>query len=488
MPSAPTPSLQVLPPGDPGPSPYQRINSTLVLTGRWLLNTAVMAAGEICGLLIALYLSVTLRSWLRDPTPFPEWWWFLLVIWLVSAVGIRLVPGWGLGAVEELRRTVLLLAGVFTLTTTALFLGKVSTEYSRLTLSLSFFISLPILPAIRMQLKGLLIRYELWGMPALVYGDEASARVVITSLREEKGLGYIPVAVCDDSGGKTEGSLLGIPYVKSPRDAIADVAIVASQATSRHRMVETIEGTLSSFRHVVVIPDLVEAPSLWVKPRDLGGVLGLEISSNLLDAWARLIKRCTDLLLVLVTAPFWLTVTGLLGLAVWLQDRRNPFFVQVRVGQHGRSFRMFKFRTMHTDAERILQDRLASDEDLRAEWQANFKLRNDPRITLVGRFLRVTSLDELPQLFNVLRNDMSLVGPRPLPDYHRNQLQPRILEMRERVKPGMTGLWQVSGRSEAGNSGILKWDAYYVRNWSVWLDIVILVRTLRVVITGKGAF
>jgi Undecaprenyl-phosphate galactose phosphotransferase WbaP len=321
-----------------------------------------------------------------------------------------------------------------------------------------------------------------------VYGDEASARVVITSLREEKGLGYIPVAVCDDSGEKTEGSLLGIPYVKSPRDAIADVAIVASQTTSRHRMVETIEGTLSSFRHVVVIPDLVEAPSLWVKPRDLGGVLGLEISSNLLDAWARMIKRFADLLLILVTAPLWLTVTALLGLAVWLQDRRNPFFVQVRVGQHGRTFRMFKFRTMRTDAERILQERLAADAELRAEWQANFKLRNDPRITLVGRFLRVTSLDELPQLFNVLRNDMSLVGPRPLPDYHRNQLQPRILEMRERVKPGMTGLWQVSGRSDAGNSGILKWDAYYVRNWSVWLDIVILVRTLRVVITGKGAF
>ncbi len=109
-------------------------------------------------------------------------------------------------------------------------------------------------------------------------------------------------------------------------------------------------------------------------------------------------------------------------------------------------------------------------------------------MTRVGRFLRKTSLDELPQLVNVLRGEMSLVGPRPLPDYHYRQLRPQIRTLRDRVRPGLTGLWQVSGRSEAGTSGMERWDAYYVRNWSVWLDIVILVRTVRVVIQAKGAY
>jgi Undecaprenyl-phosphate galactose phosphotransferase WbaP len=485
---APQPDLRVLTPGESTPGRIQRLNSTLVLTARWLLNTAVMLVAEWTGLFLALYLASSLRTWLRDTTPFPEWWWFLGGVWTVVAVGIRLVPGWGLGAVEELRRTVLLLTGVFAFTTTALFLGKTSTDYSRLTLSLAYLFSVFLLPAIRMQVKGLLIRTGWWGMPTLLCGDDDSLRRVIQALREEQGLGYIPVAVFDEDQPRTEGELMGLPRVRHPSEAIADVVIVARPEASRHRLVETVEGSLSTFRHVVVIPDLVEAPSLWVKPRDLGGVLGLEISSNLLDGWARLIKRITDLLLVLATLPLWLPVLLCIALAIWVQDRKSPIFRQERVGQHGRKFRMIKFRTMHTNAEELLQARLEEDAALRAEWAKNFKLRRDPRITPVGRFLRVTSLDELPQLLNVLRNDMSLVGPRPLPDYHRDELPPRLLSMRERVKPGLTGLWQVSGRSESGNNGIIKWDAYYVRNWSVWLDIVILVRTLRVVLTGRGAY
>jgi lipopolysaccharide/colanic/teichoic acid biosynthesis glycosyltransferase len=143
---------------------------------------------------------------------------------------------------------------------------------------------------------------------------------------------------------------------------------------------------------------------------------------------------------------------------------------------------------MHPDAEGILQSRLEDDPELRREWQTNFKLRRDPRITRVGAFLRRTSLDELPQLVNVLRGEMALVGPRPLPAYHYEELPERVRKLRDRVRPGVTGLWQVSGRSEAGHAGMSRWDAYYVRNWSVWLDIVIFVRTIRTVVTGHGAF
>jgi lipopolysaccharide/colanic/teichoic acid biosynthesis glycosyltransferase len=125
---------------------------------------------------------------------------------------------------------------------------------------------------------------------------------------------------------------------------------------------------------------------------------------------------------------------------------------------------------------------------LRKEWETQFKLRHDPRITSIGNFLRRTSMDELPQLVNVLRGEMSLVGPRPLPEYHHQELPERVKKLRDRVRPGMTGLWQVSGRSEAGTQGMARWDTYYVRNWSLWLDIVILVRTIRTVISRHGAF
>jgi lipopolysaccharide/colanic/teichoic acid biosynthesis glycosyltransferase len=148
---------------------------------------------------------------------------------------------------------------------------------------------------------------------------------------------------------------------------------------------------------------------------------------------------------------------------------------------------MWKFRTMMPGAEQVLQSKLASDAELKQEWETNFKLKVDPRITRIGRFLRRTSLDELPQLFNVLRGQMSLVGPRPLPRYHHNELSTQVMKLRVRVRPGMTGLWQISGRSDTGNAGIERWDSYYVRNWSVWLDAVILARSVRAVVRGEGA-
>ncbi len=151
-------------------------------------------------------------------------------------------------------------------------------------------------------------------------------------------------------------------------------------------------------------------------------------------------------------------------------------------------FKTLKFRTMHKEAEKILEAKLDEDPDLREEWEENFKLKNDPRVTRTGQLLRSSSLDELPQLFNVLRGDMSLVGPRPLPAYHYYGLSEQVRLLRDRVRPGITGLWQVSGRSEVGLEGMERWDTYYVRNWSIWLDFVILFRTVRAVLQKEGAY
>jgi len=199
-------------------------------------------------------------------------------------------------------------------------------------------------------------------------------------------------------------------------------------------------------------------------------------------------KRALDVGAVLLTSPVWLPVCLLLAALIWLEDRHSPLFVQQRVGQGGRFFPTYKFRTMVPNAEEVLKSRLAEDPALRAEWEANFKLRRDPRITRVGRLTRKLSLDELPQLMNVLFGHMSLVGPRPLPAYHHSQLSLQTRAMREQVPPGMTGMWQVSGRSEAGMAGMERWDPHYVVNWTLLLDLQVLLRTVRVVLFGTGAY
>jgi Undecaprenyl-phosphate galactose phosphotransferase WbaP len=256
----------------------------------------------------------------------------------------------------------------------------------------------------------------------------------------------------------------------------------------RARLVELLDGPLSCYRTVMIIPDLFEVPSLWVRPRDLNGILGLEITSNLASPMAQFVKRAVDIVMVLLFIAFWVPICLVVGLLIKLQDGGHPIFKQERVGRDGRVFHAWKFRTMVPNAELVLEEHMAADPALREEWETTYKLKVDPRVTRLGQFLRRFSIDELPQLVNVLRGEMALVGPRPLPRYHHEELNLRVRELRERIRPGITGLWQVSGRSDTGTEGIERWDAYYVRNWSLWFDAIVLIRTARTVIGGTGAY
>lgn len=456
---------------------------------RMAWNAVCVAVVESTMLFGSLVLGGAIR-WAIKGDPMVHSWMVLLIgAWLVGAWVARLQPGWGLGPVEELRRTVILLVVVFAGTTAMLFWGKIGGETSRLTLTLGFLLSLFLVPLARTRVKRMLGQSGRWGCPTVVYGDSQTAPQIVEALREETGLGYVPSGLFLDNPDDPPQDL-DLPVLGgiNAQTAQAPIAVVALPRLAREAMSDLLEGPLSGYRRVVIIPDMLEAPSLWVKPRDLVGMLGLEISVNLLDPFARLAKRTMDLGLVILAAPLWVPLCLAIAIVVWITERASPFFVQVRVGRGGRTFRALKFRTMHPDAERILQEHLARDAALREEWQRNFKLRSDPRITRIGLLLRRTSLDELPQFINVLAGNMSLVGPRPLPAYHYQQLPGRVRKLRDRVRPGVTGLWQVSGRSEAGHLGMARWDTYYVRNWSGWLDIIILVRTFRAVVTGHGAF
>ena len=169
------------------------------------------------------------------------------------------------------------------------------------------------------------------------------------------------------------------------------------------------------------------------------------------------------------------------------EDPGPVIFKHMRVGKNGKSFPCYKFRSMCVDAKQMLEKYLRENPEARMEWERDFKLKNDPRITKSGTFLRKTSLDELPQIFNVLKGEMSLVGPRPVIKEELERYGEYVDDYLM-VKPGITGMWQVSGRSDIDYTERVLLDSWYVRNWSVWIDIVMLVKTFKVVLLRKGAY
>ena len=456
---------------------------------RFVLNSMAIALSDALVVAGALCLGNLLLWWINE-IPFSIRNGFLIVpAWTVVSAIARLLPGWGMGVVDELRKIQGALLVMFTTVLVVSFFMRATIASSRIVFLFTYLFSAVVIPLARALTRGMVIRMGQWGVPAAVYGDSDSIRTVVDALRDEMSLGYIPtIAFTND---KPQGTVIsGISVMGSMRNVTnrTPVAIVTSVQSSRHQLIETLEGPLEVYRRVILIPDLKEAPSLWVIPRDLQGILGLEITKNLLNPFARFFKRLIDLILVIGSLPLWAPLMALLYILIWLEDRKNPIFLQPRVGRGGGTFRTAKFRTMVPDAEKVLQKALQKDPALKAEWEAHFKLKKDPRITKVGNFLRKTSLDEIPQLLNVLRGTMSLVGPRPLPSYHFQELPSQVQSLCNRVQPGITGLWQVSGRSEAGTEGMEKWDPYYVRNWSVWLDIVIIARTFKAVFCCQGAY
>ncbi|GGR93162.1 exopolysaccharide biosynthesis polyprenyl glycosylphosphotransferase [Deinococcus sedimenti] len=455
---------------------------------RYLNATALIAGNALAWTLTALIAHQVTR-WVPSLHGFRNNWGLLFLLHTLLCAGANLLPGWGLGAVAELRYTVQvtglllisvaltagLLRGDWLVLITAAFVGVLLTVF---------------LVGLRALIKYLLLRAGQWGVPVVVYGAARSGQKVIAALQSEQGLGFHPVAVYDDDPALRGESIGGVPVAGDTEDWTyeAPVAILAMPGAGRARHVALLDGPLTVYRKVIVIPDLFDVQSLWARTTDLGGVLGISLNQQLADPVARRTKRAIDLSAVVLSSPFWLPLCLLVGVFIWLEDRHHPVFLQPRLGLGGRTFNTWKFRTMVPNAEAVLQERLTRDPALRQEWEANHKLRRDPRITRVGSFLRKTSLDELPQLVNVLLGDMALVGPRPLPGYHYEKLPAGVQGLRREVRPGMTGLWQVSGRSDAGDEGMLVHDPYYVRNWSIWLDMVILLRTFRAVVRSAGAY
>ena len=414
----------------------------------------------------------------------------LLCLFLAGYATAGLYPGFGVGAVETLRRFARSTSFVFLTLAAATFVLKLPSYYSRMAFTIAWGASLFSVPLLRFLVLSLVTRFRWWGEPTVLVGTGRWMAQTTRSLKNALSLGYRPVGILSPDprwhGRRVEELpvLGGIHLAPQLARRGVRVALVGDGKGEG----PTLSWLQQHFRHVVMIREYGDLPVERVRVCNLGGVLGIEFNNDLLRWQNRFLKRTLDILLgslfIFLTSP--LIVLGVLF--VKLSSRGPAFFFQQREGLGGHPIRVWKLRTMYLDAEKRLEEFLHGNPELHREWHERFKLVHDPRIIpRVGAFLRRFSMDELPQFFSIIKGEMSLVGPRPFPEYHLKRFPLEFRELRGRVRPGLTGLWQVMVRSKGGIEEQMAFDTYYVRNWSVWLDLWILGRTLFAVVAGRGA-
>ena len=377
--------------------------------------------------------------------------------------------------------------------------------YSAVGIFGSWALVIVAVPAFRQIIRWILSRASIWQLPTALIGDKSHIGEAYAAFRHSLSLGFdvrflVTLDTPHQEGETIKGEeITGATCIslQEPGNIVQRLsdggciqAVVAANTAlfEEHNML--VQQLLAAGIKVGVIPHLKGVPLIGMSANYFFGrdLLLLHVRNNLGRLPSQLIKRLVDLVgsavLLTVLSPFLIAIACF----VKRQDGGRPFFVQPRVGLHGKEFGCIKFRTMRPDAEETLTRwRHENAPEYREYVASNFKLRNDPRATPIGRWLRRTSLDELPQLINVLKGDMSLVGPRPLLAREISSYGESI-KLYKQVRPGITGLWQITGRSQTRFVDRVTSDDWYIKNWSFWYDIVILINTIGVLLSRDGAF
>ena len=454
----------------------------------------------VCSDLLALFLvwvaSILAQRYFVDAELDFLLYWRLapsLLLFIAANALVGLYPGIMLSTPEELKKITQSISLTFLTLAAGVFIAKQGYVFSRAIFLMAWIGSLFLLPFFRSMVRRAAFVLGFWGYPAVILGAGKTGRALAETLALSHRPGLKAVAFLDDDPGTWGRTICGLPVLGPLKDARMlskeqreAVAIVAMPGVSPERLVEVLEGPAAGFRRLIIIPDLFGASSLWVSAFDMSGILGLEVQQKLLDPNRQAVKRAMELILIALFFPLVVPLVALIALAIKIDSPGPVFFRHGRIGRDGKEISILKFRTMVPNADKVLEKCLAEDVSLLSEWTRNHKLSRDPRITGIGRLLRKTSLDELPQLWNVLRGDLSLVGPRPIVWAEVEKYQDGF-ELYKKVKPGVTGLWQISGRSSTTYAQRIRLDSYYVRNWSVWFDIYILIKTPMEVFRGRGA-
>lgn len=422
------------------------------------------------------------------------WWIYVLYIGLNFFFGLysRRTPFW-----KESREIVIASVMTFILSFAFISLGKMTEDFSRLTILFLWFYSCFFTLIFRYFLKTRLYKYGIFLENTVIIGNYEDAETIAESFVKEPYLGYdiigvVPVSKGSRSGGKRKYRILGnIDYISRiiAKEKIT-AAVILPDVQEKYGMSILIGKLQIMLSKIIIMPSIrglafSNAEAFQTLTSRLSY---FQINNNLRSFANRFIKRTIDILLALIALPFVLLISLIIGVFIKASSSGPVFYSHQRIGRNGRVIKILKFRSMYRDADKRLRDILKNDKKAALEWQKSFKLKNDPRITPIGKFLRKTSLDELPQIFNVLTGDMSMIGPRPvlkeeLENYYKNFASYYMM-----VRPGITGLWQINGRSDTGYDFRVTMDTWYVLNWSIWLDMVILLKTPAAVFKEEGAY
>jgi len=463
--------------------PYLLSRTPLKSFVRRLLSIVLLIAIDVAGLVLGLFAALTLRAFVFDPSPIL---WGLLwdqeTNWLAFLILLLVLVFWraGLYAPRELREgsgrvvpsvfLVAALALVFAIGT-----GQHFTTFG-LYLAGAVFVSLciSVFRASYESLTGSLLHAVGVRRKAMLVGEQAARRHLQQTLGARRGGIYYDYVAEVEPGPEVEQLLAS---------RALDEVIVADSGLPDERLLQIVE---AAHRRAVKVRIAPRTTELLVERGEYvpgQGVVLFEVRPPYFAGAEWATKRTFDLvvgaLIVLLGLPLWVVIAA----AIKLTSRGPVFYADQRIGLGERPFAMLKFRTMVAGADR----QRAQLERANEASGALFKIRRDPRVTRVGRVLRRLSLDEVPNVVNVLRGEMSLVGPRPLPVRDYAKLEPWH-RRRYNVLPGVTGLWQVAGRSDLSFDDLVRLDFYYLENWSIWLDISILFKTPAAVLSRKGAY
>jgi Undecaprenyl-phosphate galactose phosphotransferase WbaP len=457
-------------------------------------TVATLLLSDSCAIVLALLIASLLRNVFLHSWQDPIWTTIFaaLVLVLCGLMSSGLYPGATINPVEELQRSTLSITlGFFALWSATFLLRDLSD--SRLVYVLGYLLTALFVPLARAVIRGAFASHGWWGCNAAIIGYGSTGRAIHKSLRKQPGFGLKPVLILDDDPEKLSDIC---PNIQSgPVSLCLELAsqecisygILCMPSVSREKLLEIVNRYEHCFGRLIIIPNLIGMTSLGISAREVGGVIGLEVTRSLLRPSARVAKRLLDIALTVLFAPFIALVIAVAALLVKLEDRGPAFYASPRIGQGGKIFRTWKLRSMMQDSDKVLQAYLAANPAEAESWRINQKVHHDPRVTRIGGMLRKTSIDELPQLWNVLIGDMSIVGPRPILETQIAMYGPDF-EWYKQLRPGITGLWQISGRNHLSFADRVMLDKYVVQNWSVWLDLYILGCTANVVLNAEGAY
>ena len=337
-------------------------------------------------------------------------------------------------------------------------------QYSRGILIFSYVMMMFAVPLVKYLAKTTMYRFGIWSRAVKVISDEQDLKVEI---------------------------FLN-PYLGYTKSTKADTKTIF--INPKHRSIDTLAEILDIEMHkrdrVIFVPALNSYDLTQSQIYNLSASKNnLIVLTNKLKSKPRqLLQNIFNYILAILLLPILLPIIGILAYKIKRESPGPIFFAHNRIGKNGKIIPTLKFRSMYQDSKARLEKLLSENDEIRQEWQANFKLKNDPRVTKIGAFLRKTSLDELPQIFNVLKGEMNFVGPRPVVQEEIDKYYKKDANYYFMVKPGITGLWQVSGRSDTDYDFRIRTDKWYIQNWSLWLDVVIMFKTVKVVLFREGAY